>query len=254
MLRQSISCSLLDDTTMEEKKKQQPIKGNDTVASASAWKGFLVHLICGLGLASALEVAHKIYSVDLNSDPSHTLRLIWVLEAPIVILIYSLFRKNPKKIPVYISWAVVLHKDPSLVTVDVIVYRVVPAVSVFGLSWTDWQRIFAHTKPSGSVDYMVCLPAHGAVIGAWFGAWPMPLDWERSWQRGGIGKSIALLASEWPICVSYGVIAGYLVAMVASFSFILLREAPTDDKEKKKWVSGPNGSGVIHPSPTNYFT
>ncbi|CAL5361665.1 unnamed protein product [Camellia sinensis] len=147
---------------MEEKKKQQPIKGNDTVASASAWKAFLVHLICGLGLASALQVAHKIYSVDLNSDPSHTLRLIWA---------YWGFLLGH-----------VLHKDPSLVTVDVIVYRVVPAVSVFGLSWTNWQRIFAHTKPTGSVDYMVCLPAHGAVIGAWFGAWPMPLDWERPWQ------------------------------------------------------------------------
>lgn len=29
---------------------------------------------------------------------------------------------------------------------------------------------------------MISLPAHGAVIGAWFGAWPMPLDWERPWQ------------------------------------------------------------------------
>lgn len=37
-------------------------------------------------------------------------------------------------------------------------------------------------RPSGSNDYMICLPAHGAVIGAWFGAWPMPLDWDRPWQ------------------------------------------------------------------------
>lgn len=29
---------------------------------------------------------------------------------------------------------------------------------------------------------MISLPAYGAVIGAWFGAWPMPLDWERPWQ------------------------------------------------------------------------
>lgn len=29
---------------------------------------------------------------------------------------------------------------------------------------------------------MISLPAHGAVIGAWFGAWPMPLDWESPWQ------------------------------------------------------------------------
>ncbi|KAI7984879.1 Uncharacterized protein C1450.15 [Camellia lanceoleosa] len=220
---------------MEEKKKQQPIKGNDTVASASAWKAFLVHLICGLGLASALQVAQKIYSVDLNSDPSHTLRLIWVIEAPIVILIYSLFRKNPKKIPYWKAVGRGILGLPAGAVVNALgaialgapvgikyftrtlhwsllmsLFTVVPAVSVFGLSWTDWQQIFAHTKPSGSIDYMVCLPAYGAVIGAWFGAWPMPLDWERPWQ-------------EWPICVSYGVIAGYLVAMVASFSFILLR-------------------------------
>ena len=35
---------------------------------------------------------------------------------------------------------------------------------------------------AGGLDYMVGFPAYGAVIGAWFGAWPMPLDWERPWQ------------------------------------------------------------------------
>ncbi|KAL6559750.1 hypothetical protein OROGR_004867 [Orobanche gracilis] len=83
-----------------------------------------------------------------------------------------------------------------------------PAASVYGSSWTDWHRIFAHTKPVGSTDFMICLPAHGAVIGAWFGAWPMPLDWERPWQ-------------EWPVCVTYGAILGYLVGMVVSFGFIV---------------------------------
>lgn len=34
----------------------------------------------------------------------------------------------------------------------------------------------------GLIDYMICIPAYGAVIGGWFGAWPMPLDWERAWQ------------------------------------------------------------------------
>jgi hypothetical protein len=31
-------------------------------------------------------------------------------------------------------------------------------------------------------NYMISVPCHGAVIGAWLGAWPMPLDWERPWQ------------------------------------------------------------------------
>jgi len=37
-------------------------------------------------------------------------------------------------------------------------------------------------RPSGPIEYLICLQAHGAVIGGWFGAWPMPLDWERPWQ------------------------------------------------------------------------
>ncbi|KAJ9693458.1 hypothetical protein PVL29_012294 [Vitis rotundifolia] len=104
-------------------------------------------------------------------------------------------------LPRTINWSVLM----SLLTF-------VPAACVFGSSWTDWQRVFAHTKPIGAIDYMICLPAHGAIIGAWFGAWPMPLDWERPWQ-------------EWPVCVSYGAMAGYLVAMVASLGFALVRGA-----------------------------
>ncbi|KAL0354904.1 UNVERIFIED_CONTAM: Phosphatidylinositol-glycan biosynthesis class F protein, partial [Sesamum radiatum] len=84
------------------------------------------------------------------------------------------------------------------------VFTFVPAASVFGSSCSDWHRIFAQTKPIGSTDFMICFPAHGAVIGAWFGAWPMPLDWERPWQ-------------EWPICVTYGAIFGYLLGLVVSF-------------------------------------
>ncbi|PON75670.1 GPI biosynthesis protein Pig-F [Parasponia andersonii] len=71
-------------------------------------------------------------------------------------------------------------------------FTAVPAASVFGSSWTDWQRIFALFDlhgylqlafgPIGPIDYVICLPANGAVLGAWFGAWPMPLDWERPWQ------------------------------------------------------------------------
>ncbi|XP_057514877.1 uncharacterized protein LOC130796526 [Actinidia eriantha] len=217
---------------MEKKMKTE---GSDAVPSLSPWKAFTVHLICGLGLASALWVAHKVYSIDLISDPSYTLHLIWIFEAPITILIYSLFRKNPKQCSywkavgrgtlgllvgaiVNVLGAVALGAPVGvnyfLKTVNwslvMSLFTVVPATSVYGSSWMDWQRIFAHTKPSGSIDYMICLPAHGAVIGAWFGAWPMPLDWERPWQ-------------EWPICVSYGAIAGYLIAMVASFGFTLLR-------------------------------
>jgi phosphatidylinositol glycan class F len=80
---------------------------------------------------------------------------------------------------------------------------VLPAAIVLGASWTDWQRVFAFTKPHGGVELAVCIPAHGAALGAWVGAWPMPLDWERPWQ-------------EWPVCCTYGAGGGYLLGLVVT--------------------------------------
>ena len=85
---------------------------------------------------------------------------------------------------------------------------------------------------------MIFIPAYGAIIGGWFGAWPMPLDWERPWQvislfprytskivvlvligHGG-GELILILLlffkQEWPICVCYGAIGGYIVGQIVS--------------------------------------
>ncbi|KAB1218824.1 Phosphatidylinositol-glycan biosynthesis class F protein [Morella rubra] len=255
--------------------------------SISVLEALVFHLIFGLVLGLAVLLAHKFYSINLVSHPSLTLRLIWfflrvfqVIECPIVILLYSRYRKNREEcsylkavgrgllgLPVgralnrgqthgsnaenyviqtvaclpfcygmrgskntHVSKSFLEKLQRALVnalgavalgapvgtqyfskTVNwslmMSLFTIVPAAAVFGSSWKDWLRIFAHTKPMESVDFMICLPAHGAIIGAWFGAWPMPLDWERPWQ-------------EWPTCVSYGAMAGYLLALVASFSFV----------------------------------
>ncbi|KAG6730231.1 hypothetical protein I3842_01G070200 [Carya illinoinensis] len=212
--------------------------------SISALEAFSVHLISGLGLGLALLLANNVYSVNLVSHPSLTLLLISVIECPIVILLYSRHRKNREEcsylkavgrglvgLPVgalvnslgAIALGAPVGTQYFLTTIYwslmMSLFTIVPAVSVFGSSWKDWQRIFAQTncRPIGSLDFMICLPAHGAIIGAWLGAWPMPLDWERPWQ-------------EWPICVSYGAMAGYLVAIVVSFSLILVRASFQHDK------------------------
>ncbi|KAK2976591.1 hypothetical protein RJ640_021393 [Escallonia rubra] len=247
---------------MERKKKNKLVKAStvtkSTLRTVSPLQAFVLHLICGLGLASAFWVARNVYSVNLIGNPAQTLRLIWVIEAPIVILLYSVFRQNPSQCsyvkavargflalpfgqysscPLYthldrhLAWfllselvgaianalgAIVLGAPvgikyfPGTLNWSLLMSALtfVPAASVFGSSWTEWHRIFAQTKPIEYIDYMICLPAHGAVIGSWFGAWPMPLDWERPWQ-------------EWPVSVTYGSIAGYLVGMVASFGILL---------------------------------
>lgn len=42
----------------------------------------------------------------------------------------------------------------------------------------------------------------GAFLGAWLGAVPIPLDWDRDWQR-------------WPVTVLTGVYAGYAIGSYA---------------------------------------
>ncbi|XP_009615696.1 uncharacterized protein LOC107796664 [Nicotiana tabacum] len=229
-----------------KKKKQQddPKGGNAIFLSVSPLKALTLHLICGVGLVLAFWVAEHIYAVDLITHPSRTLRLISVFVAPIVILLYSHLRHDrsqcsyvkaigrgllalPAGAVVNAAGATILGAPvgfeyfPKTLNWSLLMSLLtfVPVACVFGSSWTDWHRVFAKTKTNGSTDCMICLPAHGAVIGAWFGAWPMPLDWESPWQ-------------EWPISVTYGAIAGYLVGLVASLGCIFYRKRQQYLKEE----------------------
>lgn len=191
-------------------------------------EAFFLHLISALALALAFWIAHYIFSTHLISDPSLTLFLILVVQSPIVILLYSRYRTDRHQCSYFKAVARGLLGLPAGAIINAFgaivlgapigaqyflktlnwslvmsLFNIVPSACVFGSSWIDWQRLFAYTKPIGTIDHMICIPAHGAIIGAWFGAWPMPLDWERPWQ-------------EWPICVTYGAILGYSIAMAAS--------------------------------------
>ncbi|KAF6176522.1 hypothetical protein GIB67_007905 [Kingdonia uniflora] len=206
---------------------------NNNVA-VSVSDAFRVHLISVLGLASAIWIAHNIYTINLTTHPIQALRLILVFETPILISLYSCLGRNREQCSYLVAvgrgmlgllagavfmvlGAVTLGAPVGIQYMKKTIYwsllmssfTFVPTSCVFGSSWMDWQRLFANTKPIGVVDYMICIPAHGAVIGAWLGAWPMPLDWERPWQ-------------EWPVCVSYGALAGYLVGVFASWGVLLV--------------------------------
>ncbi|XP_031504828.1 uncharacterized protein LOC116267297 [Nymphaea colorata] len=192
-----------------------------------------VHLVCCLPLAFGFLVTHKAYGWNFTTHYWQTTALLWVSACPFVLLAYSLLRRNRQSNSFYraigrgllaLPAGALLNASGAIIlgapigfqyftrtlnwSLLMSFFTVVPAASVYGWSWSDWKRIFAHFKPSSDVDYTVCLPAHGAILGAWFGAWPMPLDWERPWQ-------------EWPICVTYGAITGYLLGSVASLISIL---------------------------------
>ncbi|CAF2050502.1 BnaA09g56460D [Brassica napus] len=212
----------------KKKKKLDSSIGVPNDGSISALAAVFVYLITGLFLGVGFWVARNKFSVDLVSDPPLTLFLLWSIEFPVVVIIFSLLRNAPEKCSCFraigrsilglisgaflnalgaISLGAPIGMQYLLKTVHwsfiMSVFTFVPATAVFGASWTDWHRVFASMKPSGNVEYMIFIPAYGAIIGGWFGAWPMPLDWERPWQ-------------EWPICVCYGAIGGYIVGQIVS--------------------------------------
>uniref|UniRef100_A0A251RVT3 Putative GPI biosynthesis protein Pig-F n=1 Tax=Helianthus annuus TaxID=4232 RepID=A0A251RVT3_HELAN len=188
---------------------------------------FLSHLICGIGLASSFWLAINVFSINLIDYPVQTLCLLWLVQAPVVILVYSFFRKDKNQSSYLKAVARGLLGLPVGAVVNALgaIALGAPVGSRYILRTLNWSLLMSaftiihpcslclrfmafDTKLIESIDYMICIPAYGAVIGAWFGAWPMPLDWERTWQ-------------EWPICVTYGAIMGYLVGLLASFGFVV---------------------------------
>ncbi|KAH0851050.1 hypothetical protein HID58_095017 [Brassica napus] len=61
------------------------------------WEHFLFYLISGLFLGGWILGCPNKFAVDLVSDPSLTLFLLWSIEFPVVAIVYSFLRKAPEK-------------------------------------------------------------------------------------------------------------------------------------------------------------
>jgi len=62
-----------------------------------------------------------------------------------------------------------------------------------------WIRIFAEVSLRQPHERLLAYPAFGAAVGAWLGAFPIALDWDRPWQA-------------WPLTPAYGAIFGTVFA------------------------------------------
>lgn len=83
------------------------------------------------------------------------------------------------------------------------VLTVAPTACTLGWDEDTWRRLYARAAPASAAEIALVIPAHGAVLGAWLGALPIPLDWDRPWQI-------------WPIsCVVGAVVGNALGLMVA---------------------------------------
>lgn len=63
--------------------------------------------------------------------------------------------------------------------------------------WKQIQRLGQGIKPSNARERKTWGSVYGAGVGAWVGALPILLDWDRPWQA-------------WPITITYGAALGFV--------------------------------------------
>lgn len=78
-----------------------------------------------------------------------------------------------------------------------------PLVYSYHVQGSKWRDIVSLNLPMDEV-YGGAL---GACLGAWFGAIPIPLDWDRDWQR-------------WPVTIVVGMYAGYAVGRLGGLALV----------------------------------
>jgi len=67
----------------------------------------------------------------------------------------------------------------------------------------------------------------GAVLGAWLGAVPIPLDWDRDWQR-------------WPVTVVVGMYAGATLGALAAGTVLYGKRFSGEGDESTAGVATPS--------------
>ncbi|OTB09050.1 hypothetical protein M426DRAFT_316343 [Hypoxylon sp. CI-4A] len=75
-----------------------------------------------------------------------------------------------------------------------------------GVSSKDWLEILSAAAPSDEAFGGLV----GACLGAWLGAVPIPLDWDREWQK-------------WPVTILCGIYAGYLAGKLLGGTIVFGR-------------------------------
>ena len=81
-----------------------------------------------------------------------------------------------------------------------------PIACVIGFDSAAWRRLFLEFQLNNYAEISCVVPALLTMIGAWMGAFTLPLDWERWWQ-------------EWPLPCMFGAIGGYVAGIIMSIMY-----------------------------------
>jgi len=96
-----------------------------------------------------------------------------------------------------------------------------PCIFLYGLQWDHWVTAICvfDGSPFTGVEGCVSLGGKGALIGLWLGAIPIPLDWDRPWQR-------------WPITCVVGTLIGHFIGL-SCYVIATLKAMKKDAKRNK---------------------
>ncbi|GAB9465309.1 hypothetical protein Gpo141_00002720 [Globisporangium polare] len=81
----------------------------------------------------------------------------------------------------------------------------VPAAVCLGPNVQDLVAVLINLRAHSREELLLASSAIGATLGAYLGALPIPLDWDRPWQ-------------QWPLTCVYGALAGHALGLVAGTS------------------------------------
>ncbi|XP_076463517.1 GPI ethanolamine phosphate transferase, stabilizing subunit-like [Babylonia areolata] len=85
----------------------------------------------------------------------------------------------------------------------------VPAFCVLGADGDKWTRVFALGRPALGKETVIYITSVSSMLGAWLGAVPIPLDWDRPWQ-------------VWPVSCVVGALMGHCVGLLGSAVYLPL--------------------------------
>ncbi|XP_042531487.1 phosphatidylinositol-glycan biosynthesis class F protein [Dipodomys spectabilis] len=82
-------------------------------------------------------------------------------------------------------------------------FTVVPCLCLLGPNLKAWLRVFSKNGVNSIWENSLQITTISSFVGAWLGAFPIPLDWERPWQ-------------VWPISCTLGATFGYVAGLIIS--------------------------------------
>ncbi|KAM5292505.1 phosphatidylinositol-glycan biosynthesis class F protein [Ctenodactylus gundi] len=82
-------------------------------------------------------------------------------------------------------------------------FTTVPCLCLLGPNLKAWLRVFSRNGVTSVWENSLQITTASSLVGAWLGAFPIPLDWERPWQ-------------VWPISCTLGATLGYVAGLAAS--------------------------------------